>query len=214
MRAEAAADHPGSRASDHAIALAAKCVRRWPSGAPLVLAPDQDDPSLAMQNAFGYVEKDADGMRCPIGAHIRRTNLRDSLEGGAHESQKAVDRHSIIRRGRSYGKVLADKPWLAERDDGIERGLVFIGVNANIRRQFEFMQQTWVNNIKFDGLYGDPLIGAHDAEANSFTIPAEPARRRLEGLPRFVTVGGGEYLFLPSVRALKFLARLPSSDHA
>jgi Dyp-type peroxidase family len=211
MREAAQAEHPGSTAADEAIWLAAKCVGRWPSGAPLVLAPDHDDRSLAAENEFGYAEQDADGLRCPVGAHIRRTNPRDSLEGGAHASQKAVDRHSIIRRGRSYGKLLAERPWLAEHDDGVERGLVFMCINANIRRQFEFMQQTWVNNQKFGGLYDerDPLIGAQDAEANSFTIPAEPARRRLEALPRFVTVRGGEYLFLPGVRALKFLASLP-----
>ena len=216
MRQAAQAEHPGSTAADEAVRLAAKCVGRWPSGAPLVLAPHHDDRSLASENAFGYFAKDADGMRCPIGAHIRRTNPRDSLEGGPHASQKAVDRHSILRRGRSYGKLLAERPWLAEHDDGLERGLVFICINANIRRQFEFMQQTWVNNQKFGGLYDerDPLIGAQDAEASNFTVPAQPARLRLEGLPRFVTVRGGEYLFLPSVNALKFLASLPGPDAA
>lgn len=213
MRAAALAESPTSTSADLAIMLAAKCVGRWPSGAPLVRAAHQDDPALASENDFGYFEHDRDGLRCPIGAHIRRTNPRDSLEGGPSESLKVVDRHSIIRRGRSYGPMLADKPWLASSDDGAERGLVFICVNANVRRQFEFMQQTWVNNAKFGGLYDetDPLLGARDPATSGFTIPEDPVRRRLEGLPRFVTVRGGAYFFLPSIRALKFLADMPVS---
>jgi Dyp-type peroxidase family len=216
MRAAAEAESPGRTVGDRAIALGAKCVGRWPSGAPLALAPDHDEPARGSSNDFGYLRDDEHGLRCPIGAHIRRTNPRDSLEGGASESYKVVDRHSIIRRGRSYGAMLADRPWLAERDDDQERGLVFMCLNANIRRQFEFMQQTWVNNPKFGGLYDerDPLIGARDADANGFTIPDQPARRRLDALPRFVSVRGGGYFFLPSLRALKFLASLPSAQNA
>src|SRR2546423_7606192 len=57
--------------------LAAKTVGRWPSGAPLVLAPDHDDPDLTGANDFGYRAEDPLGHACPIGAHIRRSNPRD-----------------------------------------------------------------------------------------------------------------------------------------
>jgi len=201
--------NPGSTAADGAVRLAAKCVGRWPSGAPLVNAPDADDRRLAQDDDFGYFWRDRDGQRCPIGAHIRRTNPRDSLEPDPIDSKRAVARHRLLRRGRSYGPAI-DAPWRVASDDGVERGLFFICLNSNIRRQFEFVQQTWVNNPKFGGLYQerDPLIGDNDGAASDFTIPGEPTRQRLEGLPRFVDVRGGEYFFLPSVRALRFLSSL------
>jgi len=206
----AAREHSGraATASDGAVFLAAKCVGRWPSGAPLVEAPEQDDPRLAGANEFGYFWHDRVGARCPIGSHIRRTNPRDSLEPDPFSSLKVVKRHRILRRGRSYGMGV-DKPWLNARRDDVERGLFFVCVNANIRRQFEFIQQTWVNNPKFDGLYEerDPILG-NTGEPGMFTIPAEPARKRLQGMPAFVHVRGGAYFFLPSLRALRFLSCL------
>jgi Dyp-type peroxidase family len=200
---------PTATASDAAVHLAAKCVGRWPSGAPLVEAPEQDDPRFAHSNDFGYFLRDRDGSRCPIGSHIRRTNPRDSLEPDPFSSLKVVERHRILRRGRSYGKQI-DKPWLAAQPDGVERGLFFMCVNANIRRQFEFIQQTWVNNPKFDGLYEerDPLIGNTSGASGLFTIPGEPVRKRLQSMPAFVRVRGGAYFFLPSLRALRFLSGL------
>jgi Dyp-type peroxidase family len=207
---EAAAEHGGDdESSAGAVRLAAKCVGRWPSGAPLVEAPEQDDPTLANHDAFGYFLRDRRGQRCPIGAHIRRANPRDSLEPDPIQSKRVVDRHRVMRRGRSYGKGI-DLPWLCERDDGEERGLIFIAVNSNIRRQFEFIQQTWINNAKFAGLYDevDPLIGEQNDEHASFSIPSEPVRQRLDGLPNFVRVRAGDYFFLPSLRAVRFLAAL------
>lgn len=193
-----------------AIRLASKCIGRWPSGAPLARSPERDDPRFAKDNGFGFGD-DRGGLKCPVGAHIRRSNPRDSLEPGPEESREVVNRHRILRRGRSYGNPLA--PFEPQRAKA-ERGLFFICVNSNIRRQFEFIQQTWLNNTKFDGLYRDkdPIAGDAVAEdgGGTFTIPAAPERSQLTGLPRFVTVRGGEYFFLPSVRALRTLAQLPS----
>jgi len=95
-------------------------------------------------------------------------------------------------------------------DDDRERGLHFICLNANIARQFEFVQHTWVNNPKFDGLYDDvdPLIGRRGPDGATFTIPGTPFRERVTGLPSFVTVRGGGYFFLPGVRAIQYLSRL------
>ena len=206
----AAREHggPAATASDAAVFLASKCVGRWPSGAPLVEAPERDDPRLAQANEFGYFLHDRDGSRCPIGSHIRRSNPRDSLEPDPFNSLKVVERHRILRRGRSYGAPIA-KPWSNARKDAVERGLFFMCVNANIRRQFEFIQQTWVNNPKFEGLYEerDPIIG-NTGGPGLFTIPGEPVRKRLRSVPAFVRVRGGAYFFLPSVRALRFLASL------
>jgi Dyp-type peroxidase family len=200
MRGQAGGDQNG------AVRFAAKCVGRWPSGAPLVLSPDRDDPALGESNDFLYERLDPKGLRCPIGSHIRRTNPRDSLDPTEAESLQVSNRHALIRRGRNYGRPLA--PF--SPDDGKERGLFFVCVNANISRQFEFIQQTWINNPKFDGLAEDrdPLLANPGNGGGIFTIPDRPLRRRLTGMPRFVTTRGGGYFFLPSIRALRFLAAL------
>ena len=189
------------------VRLAAKFVGRWPSGAPLVRTPDADDPALAMENGFRYHAGDPDGLRCPIAAHVRRTNPRDSLDPdpGSQHSVEIANLHRILRRGRSYGPPLEMERALAPFAGVDEpRGLHFICLGSSIARQFEFVQQTWLASPKFAGLYDqpDPVV----AGPGSFSIPALPARRRLREVPRFVTVRGGAYLFLPGLRAVRYLA--------
>lgn len=190
-----------------ATRLAAALVGRWPSGAPLVRYPDFDPGGGAATEAFGFHEDPA-GLKCPLGAHIRRVNPRDMLEPSPAQSRKSVDRHRLLRRGRPYGPP--SEGTLAERarPDGEERGLVFVAMNASIRRQFEFVQQTWINNPKFGGLdERDPITASQIGERGQhFTIPGMPARRRV-ALPSFVTVRGGGYFFVPGLRALEWLAR-------
>lgn len=205
---------PSEQARQEAIWLASKCVGRWPSGAPLALTPDRDDPGLKDHNSFDY-SADPHGFHCPIGSHIRKANPRDSLEPDAGSSWKAVRRRRILRRGRAYGPPLA--PFQSEPVRQ-ERGLLFVCLNTNLRRQFEFIQQSWLNNEKFDGTYEDqdPIVGDQTPDAGSvFTIPAHPLRRRLVGVPRFVQVRGGEYFFLPSRSALTYLSALaPTAERA
>lgn len=188
-----------------AEALAAKCMGRWPSGAPLALSPDRDDHQLgkdgSRNNDFLYLKEDALGTRCPIASHLRRANPRDAKGGSAEDSLKLVRRRRLIRRGRLYGPAPAD-PRPTE-PDGIRRGLYFVALNANLSRQFELVQQTWLSNPKFAGLTDDrDPVGAQVAELGSVSLPAAPFRYRLSGLPSFVTVRGGEYFFLPGLRAL------------
>ena len=186
--------------------LAAKLVGRWPEGAPLVLSPDGDNPALGNADDFGYRDTDARGFKCPIGSHIRRANPRDTLGPDARTALKSANRHRILRRGRSYGHRPADR----RVDDGLERGLHFICLNSDIERQFEFVQQTWVNNPVFGGLDGevDPLIGNLNKGDAIMTLQADPLRTRIHNLRRFVTVKGGAYFFLPSIRALRYLSSL------
>ncbi len=198
------------------VALASKMVGRWPSGAPLVEAPDADDPAHATANGFGYAHSDPAGLRCPVGAHVRRANPRDSLDPspGTPASIAVNRRHRLLRRGRKYGPA-ADVAALQSgtgTDDTSDRGLHFICVGANIARQFEFVQRAWVGSPKFATLYddADPLIGRHDPLGGTFTIPARPLRRRVTGLPQFVTIRGGAYFFLPGIRALRYLGSLDS----
>ena len=186
--------------------LQAKMVGRWPSGAPLVLAPERDDPELGADpqrnNDFSYYEEDPKGLKCPAGAHIRRNNPRDALK----DTVTVVNIHRVVRRGFVYGPML---PEGATQDDGAERGSVFAFLNANLARQFEFLKSVWQNDGNFVSLdeEKDPLSGPNDG-TGTFTIPRRPVRKRLHGIPRFVTTKGGEYCFLPSIRALHWLANL------
>jgi Dyp-type peroxidase family len=211
----------GSPNPDARIKLAAKMVGRWPSGTPLVKSPDVDDPSLCDDNEFLYHgSDDRHGFKCPIGAHIRRSNPRDSLEPepGSERSIEVGKRHRILRRGRTYGAPVASSMEIADilAAGGLtgERGLHFICFNTHIGRQFEFIQHTWVNNPKFDGLYedDDPLVGdrggARGGRGGTFTMQAEPIRTRVTAMPRFVQVRGGAYFFMPGLRALRFLASM------
>jgi Dyp-type peroxidase family len=190
------------RAADRAEEdlLAAKFVGRWPSGAPLALAPDEDDPELGADpkrnNAFTYGD-DPHGLKCPVGAHARRVNARDSVVTGV------VRLHRVIRRGTNYGPPL---PAGVLEDDGADRGLMFAFVGAHLARQFEFVQTQWVNDGRFIGAPAekDPLVGANDN--GQFTVPRQPIRRRFQGLPAFVVNRGGEYCFMPGLRALRWLA--------
>ena len=204
------------------IRLAAKMVGRWPSGTPLVKAPLADDPALCDDNAFLYHRtSDPHGFSCPIGAHIRRANPRDALdpEPGSDRSIEVGKRHRVMRRGRPYGPPVVVsmeiEDVLAHRNTPGERGIHFICFNTHIGRQFEFIQHTWLNNPKFDGLYedDDPIVGdrggSHGKPGGGFTMQAEPVRKRVTGMPRFSQVRGGGYFFMPGLRAVRYLASLP-----
>jgi Dyp-type peroxidase family len=195
-----------AEAEEERVRLAAKLVGRWPSGAPIVKSPHRDEPDLGADNSFGYAAWDAKAMRCPVASHIRRTNPRDSLGSEPEKALELANLHRIMRRGRVYGPAL-DNP--LDGDDGNERGLFFICLNANIERQFEFIQHSWCNNPKFGGLYDeqDPLLG-NQAGSGNFTIQQNPVRKRLFELPTFVTTRGGGYFFLPGIKALQQLGSL------
>jgi deferrochelatase/peroxidase EfeB len=171
--------------------------------APDPPAPDDDGPG----NDFLYFDTDVDGRFCPYGSHIRRANPRDGLAPTAGDKQtmlRAANNHRILRRGRKYAAYpvpdAADLP-----------GLLFMCLNTDIRRQFEFVQQTWMLNPSFAALVDeqDPLLGPQ----GSFTIPADPLRLR-PTIDTFVRFIGGEYFFLPSLPALTYFMSLPSGGRA
>ena len=204
--------------------LASKMVGRWPSGAPLVEAPQRDDPARATNDQFGY-GADPNGLACPIGAHIRRSNPRDDLKPyPSEQSRHMAEAHQLLRRGRVFGPPAfgpallrgdagsgARDAILSLEDDGHARGIHFLCVVASIRSQFEFVQQTWCNNPNLGGLSDnkDPIVGDHARAGDAPTrmvIPGDAGPVRTGPLPRFVTVRGGAYLFMPSLTALRFLA--------
>jgi Dyp-type peroxidase family len=184
--------------------LAAKMMGRWRSGAPLALCPLHDNPELGADrrrnNDFLFEQDDAAGFKTPGGSHIRRTNPRDASIAGVARL------HRMIRRGTAYGPLL---PEGVLEDDGADRGLMFAFVGAHIGRQFEFVQSQWINDGIFFGANSDkdPIVGANQT-GDSFTMPRRPVRKRLQGLPRFVVTRGGEYCFMPGLRALRWLAGL------
>jgi Dyp-type peroxidase family len=187
----------------HAVATAAKMVGRWPSGAPLIRHADKDPKQDRFQDDdnFTYIANDEDndrfGARCPFGAHIRRANPRDwNLGTSREESLRIANLHRIVRRGRPYGPPFVDsmnpEELVKEARKGApakdaERGLQFLCFNADIERQFEFIQQHWCNNPHFAGLDNGPdqLLGIQ---------------------PRFIRVIGASYFFMPSIPAVKLLA--------
>ncbi|MER5327058.1 hypothetical protein [Streptosporangium roseum] len=129
-------------------------------------------------------------------------NPRDALA----DSTVDVKIHRALRRGTTYGPMLPEGEL---EDDGAERGIVFIFMGTDLVRQFEFLKTQWANDGDFVGLgiEKDPLVGDNDA-TGTFTIPRRPIRRRLQQLPRFTITKGGEYLFMPGLRALNWLAEL------
>jgi Dyp-type peroxidase family len=183
--------------------VAAKVIGRWPDGSPLVLRPRYGDAALGNDrervNDFAYGD-DPEGLACPRGAHVRRANPRDGFRAGG----RLTARHRILRRGMPYGPPL--EPGAAE--DGEDRGLVFVALQASIERQFEIVQARWLNDGDAFGLgrTPDPVAG---------TV-ACPARQSFGGRPpayatalrSFVTPRGGEYLFVPAISGLRALAHV------
>jgi len=219
--------------------LASLFVGRTRAGDPLVPALDQAIPGIGSrpnqvrQNQFTF-DDDPEGVRCPFGAHLRRANPRNAdfpgrptglarlfavlglnKRGYRDDLMSSVRFHRILRRGREYGPGLspADALHPAPPDEP-DRGLHFICLNANILRQFEFLQNAWIMSTKFSGLTGesDPLLGNRQPRpgcpvTSDFIIQKDGGvRRRVSDLPQFVTVRGGAYFFLPGLRALRYLA--------
>jgi Dyp-type peroxidase family len=187
--------------------IAAKLVGRWRSGAPLVLAPDVDNPALGADpqrnNDFTY-SNDPRGRQAPLGCHIRRMNPRDTKLTRLTD----VNLHRLIRRGTTYGSPY-DPNAISEEDDKVPRGAYFLFISAKAMATIEFLQQEWINDGNFMGLgeERDPIIGVQE-KAASFTIPRAPVRRRVHGIDTFNVLRGGEYFFMPSLSALRWLGEL------
>lgn len=224
--------------------LAAAMVGRKKNGEPLA-APSEESVAgsaptqQSKLNDFTY-GADPQGLRCPLGAHIRRANPRTAdLPGGPggifsrlwrmlgfntatrHQDLVASTRfHRLLRRGRPFGAGVTPELSATQSSPYTETGIYFICLVANIKRQFEFVQSAWLIGSKFAGLTGesDPLLGHRlpdpgDSPTDGFSIPqADGPDRRLNSLSQFITVQGGAYFFLPGIRALRYLATLRSKE--
>ena len=235
--------HVGQEYLDGEEALAAKLAGRWRSGAPITSFPTEAEATAfgakwlqakvaihaatdkekrqqakvlfsklnARFTAFDY--NSDKGSRCPLGAHLRRANPRGSLEFGekdAFETPGALtNRRRILRRGLPYGDSSGERI-----DDG-DHGIIFMAVSASIRRQFEFVQQQWMNYGNDFRLANqkDPVIGNQGAQGQGgdgrMVIPGPDDSTAppffCNRLPRFVTTRGGGYFFVPSLTALQMI---------
>jgi Dyp-type peroxidase family len=219
--------------------LLAKMAGRWPdNGAPLTLAATDAEKAcldarimdLERRIKQGEIKamaereeihrqwvdftfnEDTSGSRCPIGSHIRRTNPRGSLEtekGAFQRPGALVDRRRLMRRGLPYGGIDETS------SDQSEQGIIFMSIGASIERQFEFVQQQWVNyanDFKL-GNDKDPVIGNHDGDiTDKHIIQADTESDDnappffCAQMPRFVETRGGDYFFIPSISALRMIA--------
>jgi Dyp-type peroxidase family len=187
--------------------LASKFIGRWRDGTPVELSPEAPDPAVVAdknRNVNFTFGNDLEGKRCPIGAHVRRTNPRDAFGFNG----KLINRRRISRRGMPYGAYTPENE--PARDDE-NHGIVFMALNASIFRQFEFVQQQWIEygNDAKQGNDRDALMGNHEA-GDKFVIqgtddPQNPPCVCAE-LPHFVELRGGDYFFLPSITALRMIA--------
>jgi len=180
--------------------LAARIVGRWRDGTPLERSPDGPDARLVADagklNDFRY-GGDAEGLRCPLGAHIRRANPRDAFGWQG----RLVKRHRIIRRGMPYGP----RPEDPARPDGRDRGLVFVCHQASIERQFELIQGQWLNDGDAFWLGRDSDLVAGGGSRSGMTIADRPPVF-LPPPPQLVVTRGGGYFFTPGLGALRAIA--------
>ena len=198
--------------------LASRVVGRWRSGAPLELAPLEDNPWLGADpmrnNNFSYAG-DPFQRACPYAAHIRKANPRDDPRDGVVETLT----HRIIRRGIPFGPEVQPGETVTRHS----RGLLFVCYQASIERQFEFIQSRWSNNPDFvtgkkrpdtgapviPGF--DPIIGQNREGGRRFMDEPAPnypygnRRTALEMPEEFVVLTGAAYFFMPSIRALRNL---------
>jgi Dyp-type peroxidase family len=190
--------------------LRAKILGRWPNGDSLIRrSADTPQPSGhgdgdaqadarrhdLQINDFSYAA-DPDGVRCPLGAHVRRSNPRDALGFRTERTR----RNRIIRRGLPY----------VDRDE--TRGLIFVCFNASIARQFEQVQGNWLMGGDTFGLGADRdfLTAGIDPGQSSVRMTIQGDRAHppsfLTREEPFVTVRGGYYLFVPGLKALRKIA--------
>jgi deferrochelatase/peroxidase EfeB len=200
--------------------LAAKMCGRWRNGVPLALSPETDSPpggiSSDQLNNFEYVNSDGSGdprgLRCPVGAHIRRVNPRGQPVAGQGVAGGSNNAHRMIRRGMPYGPVYdPTQPY-----DAIERGLLGHFIIASIENQFEFVLRNWANDSEFAGAVRldpkskDPIVGTQDPSESIFVIPqadnAPPIK--ITGFSSFLRTKAAAYCFLPSITAVKFISQL------
>lgn len=168
--------------------ISSKTTKSFPATGAYMVQPED--------YILNFGRDDPRGLQCPLGAHVRRANPRDSLQPGDEQEVGIVNRHRLMRRGRNYGR------------DADEKGLFFIAICEDLERQFEFVQRSWLQAEGFHDLNreSDPLIGHCPVGEGTFSIPTHAGTITARGLSAFTTMRAGGYFFLPSRSALRYLA--------
>ncbi len=188
--------------------IAARLVGRCPDGRPLAAPSDgaasgDSEAAPLKDNDFLYYNNDRFGLRCPIGAHIRRANPRDTKGPDPDTALQLSKMHRLIRRGRMYGERFDP----AKPDDGGRRGILFMAFNADIAGQFEMIQHSWLNSRHFGDLHvGTDPIGHVAEDDDAVVIQNRPVNIVVPRPKPFVRVRGGAYFFLPGIAAVRRLA--------
>ena len=195
--------------------VAAKLMGRWRDGRPLIGNPTYavTRSSDEAANDFLYGRDDPQGQACPMGAHIRRANPRDSLTPNDPMEQVITRRHALMRRGRTYFHDEAGGTYPTVRPaPEARKGLLFVAICTDLERQFEMMQQTWLGFPSFHSLVNevDPIATRSGRELveRNFTIPTAAGPLTLRNVQSFITLKGGGYFFLPSRSAVAYLRDL------
>lgn len=207
------ADHPPAPESDSDAPTAAeKLIGRKKSGESLVAHP-AEPPEI---DAFRYRVNDLSGFQCPRGAHVRRANPRDTLGVDVESGVRSSKLHRLLRRGRVFAaqhkSCIGGTCAQAIHTDTCGKGLFFIALNADLDRQFEFVQRRWIGNPNFGDLSGedDPILGCSPARSptRAFSVPGLPCGQRELDIEHFTEVHGGGYFFLPGLAALRRIGSL------
>jgi len=197
--------------------LLAKFSGRWQDGVPLALAKTydewiafneryQDDVTKRKKLSRFIYGHDEQGAACPASSHTRRVHPRDMLGPTKGSGTILVNRRRILRRGLPYD---------ATGDNGErERGIVMLICCASLERQFEFVQQQWINYGMDSNAGNDtcPMLGSRPVDELKFVIPNDPdaegegAPYICSNLPQFVEAKGGAYFFVPSMTSLRMIA--------
>lgn len=191
--------------------VAAKLMGRWLDGTPVALHPTKASwrtrPSAdEKRNDFDYAPsyeypgtpEDHVGTRCPVGAHVRRSNPRSARIAGARHSRR------LIRRGL---------PTAWDESGQRRAGLFGMFLCGSLERQFEFILRHWINgDLAASGIRGtqDPIVGS-GSMGGMVCLPGIGKDGRDLELPvgRLTETRASLYLLMPGIAALRSLNAAP-----
>jgi len=217
--------------------FAARIVGRWKSGAPLSITPLLDDPQLGADNRrnndFDFAN-DPQGRRCPLTSHIRKAYPRNDVTNipAARAARSEIDKrevsafdtytHRVMRRGIPFGPELTSEERASGKTaEGVERGLMFVCYQTSIERQFEYIVKYFINDDP-DSAHAnkggpDALVGQNwdhnnhrRVEGLALSYPSGDPHRSI-CLDTFVSPTGGDYFFVPSLRAFEEFVAAPDA---
>lgn len=192
----------------------AMILGRFKNGLPLLkLGGVVSSAEASRENDFNY-QHDPKGDRCPFQAHIRKMNPRGDSQRAFQTPLPEERSHRIVRRSMPYDEIGRRGNPSILPEGGV--GLLFLCFQANIEKQFEFIQKHRANNPDFPKAFTglDPLIGNGKNRTNNTGAAAEQKWRKIDdqiapvSISSFITLKGGGYFFAPSLLFIRSLEHL------